>query len=222
MASPERVRSMEDEDIKKRIDALLAGGRGSGDSDARSHELFHGALNIMVLLYGPSSTQVQNFTKEAEVIRGKWIGAHYLDPINLLSEGALRNMKAEIETGLIGSLQKTITGDVLADFLQLARAALNEKGDDAKNVAAVLAAALFEDTMRRLATANGIAHIDKLQVVITELKDKGVLQGSQVGVANSYLNFRNSALHAQWDRVERESVASVLGFVEQLLIRHFS
>ena len=131
-------------------------------------------------------------------------------------------MKAELEAGIVGSLQKTITGGVLTDFLQLARAALAEKGDNAKNVAAVLAASLFEDTIRRIAISNGIPHVEKLQDVINELKTKEILQGSQVGIALSYLNFRNNSLHAQWDKVEREAVASVLGFVEQLLIRYFT
>jgi hypothetical protein len=213
---------MKEEDIKNRIDFLLAGGSGGGDRHSRSHELFHGALSIMILLYGPNSVQVQNLTKEAEIIRGKFSGVAAADYISFLAEGTLRNLKAETEAGVIDSLQKTVTGEVLTDFLQLARSALDEKGDDAKNVAAVLTAALFEDTIRRLAAANGIPHIEKLQDVITELKNANILQGSQVGIANSYLNFRNNSLHAQWDKVGRESVASVLGFVEQLLLRYFS
>ena len=213
---------MKEEEIKKRIDALLMGGSGGGDRNVRGHELYNGALSLIALLYGPNSPQLKSFTQKAETITERFSGTGLADNLSFLSRGALQNMRAEIEAGVVGSLQRTITGEVLADFLQLARAALDEKRDEAKNVAAVLTAALFEDTIRRLATANGIPHIEKLQDVITELKDKGVLQGSQVGIANSYLNFRNSALHAQWDRIERESVASVLGFVEQLLVRHFS
>jgi hypothetical protein len=37
-----------------------------------------------------------------------------------------------------------------------------------------------------------------------------------------YLNFRNNSLHAQWDKIERESMASVLGFCEQLLIKEIT
>lgn len=207
---------MKEASIKNRIDALLA-----GDSD-RGFELFNGALSLMVLLYGSNSPQVQSLTKTADSLGSRYSGEGLEYQLSFLASGALQNMKAEIEAGVVGSLQKTITGEVLTDFLQLARAALDENGDDAKNVAAVLTAALFEDTIRRLAENNGIAHIEKLQNVIIELKDKGILQGSQVGIANSYLNFRNSALHAQWDKVGRESIASALGFVEQLLIKHFS
>jgi hypothetical protein len=131
-------------------------------------------------------------------------------------------MKAAIAAGIVESFQKSITGEVLSDFLQLARSVFDEPGDDAKNVASVLAAALFEDTIRRIAIINGLPHIDKLQDAILELKNRDLLQGSQVGIANSYLNFRNNSLHAQWDKVARESVASVLGFCEQLMIKQIT
>lgn len=212
---------MNEEIIKKRIDTLLA-SESNEKITVRSRGMFHGALNIMIILYGANSIQVETFTKESATIREKLVGDTGARLLIDLVEGALLNMKAELEAGIVGSLQKTITGGVLTDFLQLARAALAEKGDNAKNVAAVLAASLFEDTIRRIAISNGIPHVEKLQDVINELKTKEILQGSQVGIALSYLNFRNNSLHAQWDKVEREAVASVLGFVEQLLIRYFT
>jgi hypothetical protein len=215
---------MEKSDLIKRIDELLSlsGNPGKPDYVSRIQEMFHGAIDILVMIYGPGSVQLQNFIKEEESIRQHYVGevgAEFRQP---LAEGILKNAKAAIGMGLIESFQKSITGDVLSDFLRLARAVLEEKGDDAKNVSSVLAAALFEDTLRRIAEINGIPHIEKLQDVIIALKDKSILQGSQVGIANSYLNFRNNSLHAQWEKVERESVASVLGFCEQLLIKHIS
>jgi hypothetical protein len=208
------------DDIEKRLDELLA--KGNQSSMIGIQEMFHGALNIMTILYGPTSIQLQNFIKEEETIRQKYIGSAASEYRSYLVMGVLNNMKAELKAGIVGSLQKSITGEVLSDFLQLARNVFDEKGDDAKNVASVLAAALFEDTIRRLATINGIPHIDKLQDVIIELKNRDLLRGSQVGIATSYLSFRNNSLHAQWDKIERESVASVLGFCEQLLIREIT
>jgi len=58
--------------------------------------------------------------------------------------------------------------------------------------------------------------------VLNKLKDAGVIKSPQLGIAQSYLSFRNHALHANWDKIEKESVASVLGFVEELLLKHFS
>ncbi len=34
--------------------------------------------------------------------------------------------------------------------------------------------------------------------VLTELKDKQILKGGEVGTAFSYLNFRNDSMHADW------------------------
>ncbi len=203
------------EEITKRINDLLTG-------QVNGHEAFSGALSLMVLVHGAGSPQVKDLAQKGESFATRFHSTGLDNNLYEVAVGALQNLKAEIDGGLIVGLQKTITGNVLADFLQLARAALNEAGDDAKNVASVLAAALFEDTLRRLASVNGLAHSEKLQDTLTSLKESGVMQGSQVGIANSYLNFRNSALHAQWERVERESVASVLGFVEQLLMKHFA
>jgi hypothetical protein len=54
------------------------------------------------------------------------------------------------------------------------------------------------------------------------VKDKGVLVAPQLAIALSYMNFRNHTLHANWDKIELAAVHSVLGFVEQLLLKHFA
>lgn len=212
---------MNQETVLSRIDYLIQ-TRGVQSIPADSQERLHGAISLMTALYGADSPQVKRLQQDAEKVISKYHVEGAADQIDCLAIGALRNLKGEVEAGLLASLQRVVSGEVLSDFLQLSRQALDEKGDGPKNVAAVLAAALFEDTIRRLAKSNSIPHIEKLQDVITELKSIGVLQGSQVGIANSYLNFRNNALHAQWDKIERESVASVLGFVEQILLKNFS
>jgi hypothetical protein len=62
---------------------------------------------------------------------------------------------------------------------------------------------------------------DNLEEVVNQLKDAGVLVAPQLGVAKGYLNFRNRSLHANWDQIERATVASALAFVEELLLKHF-
>ena len=73
-----------------------------------------------------------------------------------------------------------------------------------------------------LESASNVANQKKLADVVTALKQEGVLEGAQVGIAQSYLSFRNRALHAKWNEVNRPEVASVLGFTEALLVKHFS
>lgn len=132
-------------------------------------------------------------------------------------------MKADIEAGLVGNLRQQITGEILTDLILLSRSVLDEQGDKAKNVAAVLAAAAFEDTLRRMgATLLGIVGKDDLTEVLKQLKDAGIIKSPQLGIAQSYFNFRNRALHANWEDIQKESIHSVLGFVEQLLMKHFN
>ena len=90
-------------------------------------------------------------------------------------------------------------------------------------MAAVLAAAAYEDTLRRLGEAHaGVTGRPSLPDVITALKKTRVLEGASVGIASSYLKFRNDALHADWSNIEAGAVQSVIAFVEGLLLKHFS
>jgi hypothetical protein len=80
-----------------------------------------------------------------------------------------------------------VSGEVLGDFLSLAKAALADGGDDQKNVAAVLVAASFEDTIRRLAAATaGVGDRRKLEDVVGILKVNEVLVGASVATAVGY------------------------------------
>ena len=90
-------------------------------------------------------------------------------------------------------------------------------------MAAVLTAAVFEDTIRRMGKEfAGVIGRDDLEKVMGELKTAEILKAPQLGTALSYLSFRNHALHAYWDKIERASVQSCLGFVEELLLKHFA
>jgi hypothetical protein len=209
---------MESTDILKRIEELLNLDTKT-EIHVNSYQLAQGCVSLLTLVYGPKSAQVQQFNASlAEIPKGGF-RSHW---VALAAQGTLNNLKREIEDGLAGSLRSQITGEVLTDLVQLARVVLNESGDGAKNVAAVLSAAAFEDTIRRMGESlAGVMGEDDLAEVLKKLKESGVIQSPQVGIAQSYLNFRNHALHANWDKIQREAVQSVLGFVEQLLLKHF-
>ncbi len=67
----------------------------------------------------------------------------------------------------------------------------------------------------------GVLGRDDLQDVLTKLKETRIIQGPQVGIAQSYLSFRNHALHANWAKIDRAAVQSVLAFVQELLLKHY-
>lgn len=209
---------MTNADIITRIDELL--GLPAGNTA----ELLNGCISLLSLVYGPSSPQLEYFKVSiAAVGKGALAGGFERVEKNRVAQGTLKSLKRDIESGLTANLRQQITAEVLTDFIQLSRSALNEGGVGAKNVAAVLAAAAFEDTIRRMGEdLAGVVGKDDLSEVLKKLKDAGVMQSPQVGIAQSYLSFRNHALHANWENIERESIHSVLGFVEQLLLKHFA
>jgi hypothetical protein len=137
--------------VKARVDELLALTRERPSTTLES-ALHHGTLGVMQALYGPNSSQEQELRAYAKGLR---TSAQLLNhaPVTSIEaiKGALESVKAELDTGFIGSLRATLAGEVLTDLIKLARTILAESGDDAKNVGAVLTAAAFEDVLRKLA-----------------------------------------------------------------------
>ena len=161
---------MESKDILKRIERLLERPFNLKDSLPAAAEYSQGCIGLLSLVYGKVTveqfkTSIDGIPKSLE--RGS-IAANGM--CVAFAKGALQNLKDEIEAGLTGSLRHQVTGEVLTDFIQLARAALDEPGDGAKNVAAVLAATAFEDTLRRMGqTLAGIVGKEDLPNVLTAL-----------------------------------------------------
>jgi hypothetical protein len=191
----------------------------SGDSRT-SGEALQFAISMACALYGSGSQQVEIIKGRAAAIP-KEKGCAY--PEILIYEftfGVIRNMVAEINSGLVQNIRLGIAGEILADLIAMAREALDE---NAVEVAAVLAAAAFEDLMRRLALEKaGITSRIKLEQILVELKSNGVLQGGEPAVAQSFLKFRNDSLHADWANVKEPQVSSCLGLLDSLIVKHFS
>jgi hypothetical protein len=205
------------EQILARIDAVIASA-----AQRQPEDLLNAALTIMIAVYGDGSRQVKTLLNRwSEICKAAY--AHRSGTTQAAVRGVLKNLREEIEAGLLASIEQRITSDVLSDFVHLARTALETPGDDTKNVAAVLAAAAYEDTLRRIARDHaGLIGRDDLADVITHLKNAGILVAPQLSIVQGHLNFRNHALHANWEKIDRTAVGRALGLVEALLIKHFS
>jgi hypothetical protein len=215
---------MTKEQILARIEQLLrAVAQPSGSTRFEPDRLLAGTLTLVASVHGEGSLQVTNLLKRRDSVAtsAETESARQARLVEVVV-GGLHNLREEVESGLLSSLERRVTSDVLSDLVQLARAALDESGDGAKNVAAALAAAAYEDTLRRIARDHaGLIGRDDLADVITHLKTAKLLVPPQLSIVQGHLNFRNHALHANWDRIDRTSVGSALGLVEALLLKHF-
>ena len=211
----------------KRIDQLLA-VKMDADADhyVSSVEAHTGAVTLATAIYGAEHPQVQLLLDIVTKVNGLKGGVpRYNHPqiVWPVVQGSLKAMKGDIEAGVISGIERRGSGAVLADMLQLAKDALDARTDGAKNVAAVLAAASFEDTIRKMGEVlASVQERPKLEEVVSALKKAGVLQGASVATAVGFLKFRNDALHADWADLKPDVVSSCISFVDHLLLQHFS
>ncbi len=181
------------------------------------------ATSMIAAFHGSDSPQMRTFRETAEGIHKSKMATGVPFQLAAHARGTIENLKAEIAAGLITSVRVLLAGEIVAELLALAKDISTDESESAKNVSAVLVAAAFEDTIRRMGTEfAGVTGRSKLEEVINTLKEKEILKGGEVTTALGYLKFRNDSLHADWEKVQRSQMESCLAFVEALLVKHFS
>ena len=128
--------------------------------------------------------------------------------------------KEAFEGGYVFDVERSISGEILGDFVLLAKQALD---NDHKDVAAVLASAALEDALKRYAKIHGLQVEDAaMSRVIGALKSRKLVSGARTSLLDVMPKLRNYALHAEWEKITEPDVNSIIGFVEQFLITEFS
>jgi hypothetical protein len=202
----------------------LVNDLASNSESWRVGNIYIGIINLAATLYGKDSPVLLAIRTIWDQMMARPMRNEYehRDIYKLLLEhfrGILHTMKNDVESGLIGSLEARLQGEIFADFVTSAKAALDE---GQKDVAAVLACAAFEDAIKRYADHVGVIPSEEgLQPTINQLKSKGVIGGAQKGIVDSFVRVRNAAMHANWEKIHPEDVRGVIGFVEQFLLTRF-
>ncbi|MBF0635184.1 MAG: hypothetical protein HQK85_11045 [Nitrospinae bacterium] len=128
--------------------------------------------------------------------------------------------KSDYEGGYVFSIESSLSGEILGDFVAMAKLSLSEGH---KDVAAVLACAALEDTLKRYGSLNGVDVDGKdMSEVISALKAKGLVSGAQKSLLDSMPKIRNFALHAEWQKIDSAAVNGVIGYVENFLLTKFA
>jgi len=143
---------------------------------------------------------------------------------NKYSVDALKDIfaaaKDAFENDYVFDVEAQVSGELFGDFVTAAKHALDEGH---KDVAAVLACAALEDALKRYALANGLTVEGKsMQDIVGALKAKGLVSGAEKGLLDPMPKVRDYAMHARWEKIDPASVRSVIGYVQQFLLEHFS
>jgi hypothetical protein len=170
------------------------------------------AMHLIQITFGEDSAHYKNFKSAYNACAGY---QHQFSDLKGIFLGA----SADYRGGYLFHIETTISGELLGDFVSMARLALAE---GYKDVAAVLACAALEDTLKRYACLNELNVDDKaLQEVVSALKSKGLVSGAQKSLLDVMPKIRDFAMHANWDKIQSADVQSVIGFVEQFLLTKF-
>ena len=184
-------------------------------------ELYLTVTNMIEMIYSPGSSQLRAVeTLQQQVYDSSWPDWKKESRFRQYLYGCLRTIKTEIEAGLVVRIQSQAQGEIIGDFIELAREAL---GAGQKNVAAVLACAALEDALKRTAKDCDLDVYDKvMSEVINALKSKGEIRSGEAKTLGNYVNLRDSAFHAQWDEFEDSDVEEIIEYTAEFLTERFS
>ena len=178
-------------------------------------------IHILEMFYGNDSEKLKGYLKYYN---------NYLDERHPYAEvkqirirnatyGILKSIKSEVDSGLIGNLELQAQGGIFGDFIILAKEFLDEN----KDVSAVLVSAALEDALKRFALQNALGVEDaNMEQVINALKSKGLMKDPQASLAKTHKQLRKYAFHANWDKIDKTSVSSAIGFTENFILENFS
>ena len=127
----------------------------------------------------------------------------------------LENLLADVEAGLISSLEDRIRAETFDDFLDHAE----KYHKNGRKESGVIAGVVFEDTIRRIAQNNEIA-VGHLETTINDLVKKGVITATKAKRAKSAAHVRTKATHAEWDEFDLKDVNDTINFTRELIMAH--
>lgn len=185
---------------------------------ARLEEIVASTLSILSKVYGEENQHVKDFIEKNTSYRR--LTSHPYQKLLNCCIGKLSAVESDIKFGLLETIEREISGEVFSDFIKAANTSFNE---GYKDIAAVLGCAALEDLLKRLAKLNSIDVDDRtMSDVVNALKKQGIIKGAQTSLVSAYVTLRNKTFHAQWDKIENADVKSLIGFTEEMLIKHFS
>lgn len=131
--------------------------------------------------------------------------------------GSLEGIKYELENGLLSKLKSIVQADIFSDFLEMGEHLLKEGYKDA---AAVIIGTVLEDTLRKIADANGKKIINDKGKYLTidplnvELEKAGIYNQLVKKQITSWADLRNNASHGHFDQYDIRQVEMMLQFVQ--------
>lgn len=134
--------------------------------------------------------------------------------------GVLESMYNEWKNGLLGSIEYIVAAETFDDFID--HASHYHKANKAIE-ASVLASAVLEDTIKKIALKNGVDTDNKtLEPLIDNLVKADVFTSVKAKRVKSYAGVRNHAMHAEWEKIDIKDVGEMIRGTRELIESYLS
>ena len=168
--------------------------------------------NLIVAIAQPNNTLTEQVTA---VLKHKDLQNGVPSHVFLKMQGLLTSAREEFEHGLLGKIEYIIAAATFDDFIDHA-ASYHKSGK--KIEASVLASAVLEDTVKKIATKNILTIAGKtLEPLIDDLVKAAVLTPVKAKRIKGFAAVRNHALHAEWDSFDIRDVGNLIAGTRELL-----
>jgi len=129
--------------------------------------------------------------------------------------GLLKGAKDEWDNGSLGKIEYIFAGETFDNFLD--HATDYHKGNK-KIEASILASAVLEDTVKKIAQKNRVEASGKtLDPLIDELVKANVFTPVKAKSIKASVGVRNHALHAEWDKFDISDVGKLISGTKELI-----
>ncbi len=177
---------------------------------------------LITRLYGSDSHNFQMFKAATQVNNFNLLhDGHYHHVADMV--GIFKAVEHDIKSGMLANFRSLVQAEIFADFLDMAEHLFREGYKDAS---AVLLGAVLEDSLRKIADANGVAVLSSkgkpltLDPLNAALAKKGVYNALVQKQITSWANLRNDAAHGHFDQYDSAQVQQMLLFVQKFCADH--
>ena len=211
--------------VLQRIDELIA--RGNATIRAQSHDEYWIRDIVQAQSWMASAANaIQQVAPTGSFFRAELDRLMSNDqlkggiPISVAEKvlGVLQSVQLEAKAGLLTKLEDQVVATAFDDFLD--HASQYHKAGKVKE-AAVLASAVLEDAIKRVATKSGVGTSGQsLEPLIDELSKSNIITPVKAKRLKSFAAIRNHALHAEWDKLDIRDVGAQIAGIRELLDEH--
>lgn len=182
--------------------------------DARTTEYqkwLGSTINLLKLIDQPNGTFVKESNRLFEENTTSCIQSHTVQKMY----GILASAQDEWKRGLLRKIEHIVIAEAFDDFLD--HASIYHKGNK-KLESSVLASAVLEDTIKKIAQKNNVDPKGKsLEPLIDELVKEGIVTTVKAKRIKGFAGVRNHALHAEWDEFDIKDVGQLISGVRELI-----